>query len=145
MNKINQFRGDYYFLSNFYEANVEYIGLTYKNNEAAFQAQKCIDHSDRVKFTDLAPNNAKALGRRVKLRSDWESVKVEIMHQIVYNKFTQNKDLGEKLLQTGDTELIEGNTWNDKFWGVDLKTGVGRNQLGKILMEVRKEIKESQG
>ena len=141
MNTINEFRGDNYFLSNFYEADVEYNGLTYKNNEAAFQAQKVTDPEEQKKFTELAPNKAKALGRRVKLREDWEEVKVGIMHDIVLNKFTQNKELKAKLLNTKDSKLIEGNTWNDTFWGVSSKTGKGRNELGKILMQVREEIK----
>ena len=51
MNKINSFRDEYYFLSNFYECSVTYNGLTYKNNEAAFQAQKCINPKDREKLS----------------------------------------------------------------------------------------------
>lgn len=141
MGTIKQFRNDTFYLSNFYECPIEYQGLTYRNNEAAFQAQKCIDEKDRKKFTDLASNQAKALGRRVKLRSDWEEVKVEIMYNIVYNKFTQNEKLKAALINTGDIKLEEGNTWHDKFWGVDIKTGEGRNELGKILMRVREEIK----
>ena len=66
------FRGKYAYLSNFYEAPVEYDGLVYQNSEAAFQAQKCIDRKDREMFTRLNPSEAKKAGRKVQLRKDWE-------------------------------------------------------------------------
>jgi len=134
-NAISLFRGEYLFLSNFYEVDVTYEGFTYKNNEAAFQAQK--DLSRRSEFVDINPVSAKRLGKRVNLRSDWEKVKVDIMTQIVRCKFDQHPDLKQKLIDTGDRLLIEGNTWNDKFWGVC--KGVGLNKLGEILMKIRKE------
>lgn len=138
---IDRFSGRYFFLSNFYSIPVEYEGLVYENNEAAFQAQK--DPSRRLEFTSLNPSEAKRLGRRVTLRKDWEDVKVETMKNIVREKFNQNPDLQEKLLATGDEMLIEGNTWNDCCWGVC--NGVGKNLLGKILMDVRKELKTKRG
>lgn len=136
--KIDSFRGDYFFLSNFYEAPVSYDGLTYKNNEAAFQAQK-INAKDRHTFTDLSASEAKRLGRIVILRRDWEHVKVKIMYEIVKAKFEQNPDLRIKLLNTGDAELEEGNTWGDRIWGT--VNGSGQNLLGKILMQVRDELR----
>lgn len=136
--KIDSFRGDYFFLSNFYEAPVSYDGLTYKNNEAAFQAQKT-NAKDRHTFTDLSASEAKRLGRIVILRRDWEHVKVKIMYEIVKAKFEQNPDLRIKLLNTGDAELEEGNTWGDRIWGT--VNGSGQNLLGKILMQVRDELR----
>lgn len=79
MNKIDSFRGENYYLSNFYERPVTYDGITYKNNEAAFQAQKCISYEDRKQFSDLNASEAKHLGRKVSLRPDWESIKVDDM------------------------------------------------------------------
>lgn len=139
MNKIAEFRGKYFFLSNFYDAKVEYNGLSFLNNEAAFQAQKVLDNKTKARFCHLPPNNAKSLGRHVTLRNDWESVKDNIMYEIVLNKFSQNIDLQEKLLATGDAILVEGNTWNDTYWGVC--NGVGKNMLGRILMGVRNKLK----
>lgn len=136
MNKIDRFEGKYHFLSNFYNAPIEYEGYKYLNNEAAFQAQK--DLSKREDFANLQPNKAKALGRRVNLRKDWEANKIRIMKEIVYNKFSQNENLRKALIDTKDAELIEGNWWNDKFWGVC--NNEGRNELGKILEEVRSEL-----
>lgn len=139
-NKISSFRGDYAFLSNFYDAPVTYEGMSFKNSEAAFQAAKCVDPSDRMQFQDMTPSSAKRLGRRVSLRPDWEHIKLGVMREIVLDKFTRNPDLKAKLLATGDAELIEGNTWRDTFWGVDAATGKGRNNLGRILMSVRTEL-----
>lgn len=141
MDKISAFRGNYHFLSNFYDAPVTYEGITYANNEAAFQAQKEINPADRTAWAKLAPGAAKRRGRAVRLRPDWEKVKIAAMEGIVRAKFLQNPDLAEKLLATGDAELVEGNTWHDRFWGVDAATGEGRNELGRILMKVRSEIR----
>ncbi len=138
--KIDSFRGKYYFLSNFYPAKVTYEGFTYKNNEAAFQAQKVLSIDGKSAFTELSPADAKKKGRRVRLRPDWEQVKDGIMEEIVRAKFTQNPDLKQQLLLTGNAELIEGNTWNDCYWGVDARSGIGQNHLGKILMKVREEL-----
>ena len=93
---------------------------------------------ERERFFGLSGGQAKRLGRRVELRSDWETVKIEIMRQVLKSKFTHNPELREKLIATGNTELIEGNNWNDRFWGVC--RGVGKNHLGKLLMEIRAEL-----
>lgn len=135
MTKINSFRKEFYYLSNFYETPVTYNGLTYQNNEAAFQAQKTLDEKERMLFTKMNPSEAKHAGRRVTLRKDWEDVKIDIMCDIVEAKFRQNPDLAKKLLTTGDMYLEEGNTWGDRTWGT--VNGQGANNLGRILMEIR--------
>ncbi len=140
--EINRFREEYDFLSNFYETRVEYGGITYLNAEAAFQAQKCMSDEEKRLFADMTPGRAKYHGKRVRLRPDWEHVKLDIMEGVVRAKFTQNPALAEKLLQTGEIRLVEGNTWNDIFWGVSLKTGKGQNHLGRILMKIRRELRE---
>lgn len=136
---INEFKGKYYFLSNFYESPITWRGITYKNNEAAFQSAKTNDENLRKSFSSLNPSQAKAKGRRIKLRDDWEEVKFDIMFEICFAKFSQNEDLRLKLISTQDQHLEEGNTWGDKIWGT--VNGIGQNNLGKILMRVREEVK----
>ena len=133
---IDNFRGKYFFLSNFFPSNILYQGVLYHNAEAAFQAQK--DPSRCEEFSRLNPSEAKRLGRRVKLRSDWEQIKDDIMYDVVNCKFTQNKKLAEQLIATGEEDLIEGNDWGDRYWGVC--RGVGKNKLGQILKRVRSEL-----
>ena len=134
---INSFTNKYYFLSNFSDSVFVYDGIQYQNAEAAFQAQKYENPKDREQFSSLNSTEAKKLGRKVSLRKDWESVKVDLMRQIVTEKFQQNPDLKEQLLATGNAYLEEGNTWGDRIWGtVD---GKGANLLGQILMTLREQ------
>ena len=135
---IDHFKGEFDWLSNFHNCPVHFEGLTFGNTEAAFQAAKTLDMEEREKFLGLAAGQAKRKGRRVELRSDWEAVKIEVMREVLRCKFTQNPELKAKLIATGDAELIEGNNWNDRFWGVC--RSVGQNHLGKLLMEVRAEL-----
>lgn len=137
---INKFADDYSFLSNYYPCIVVYNGYTFQSSEAAYQAQK--DPSRINEFINLDADDSKHLARKVMLRPDWEDIKVQIMEEIVRAKFTQNKDLAEKLLATGEEELVEGNYWRDRFWGV--YEGEGQNHLGKILMQIRDEIRSNQ-
>ena len=141
-NRITDFhQKEYHFLSNFFEADVTWSGLTYHSNEAAFQAQKCITEKEKLLFTEYGPSMSKSMGRRVQLRPDWEQVKVGIMEEIVRAKFNQNPELSEKLIATGNKVIVEGNHWGDTCWGVDTRIGQGENHLGKILMKVREELK----
>ena len=72
------------------------------------------------------------------LREDWEYVKDDIMRYAVYQKFKQNTMLKELLLSTDNLPIIE-HTNNDSYWG-DGGDGMGKNQLGQILMEVRNKL-----
>ena len=136
---INKFRGDYFFLSNFYEVPITYMGLSYTNTELAFQSMKCSDSKQREAFCNLDASKAKSRGRHVKLRFGWESIKDQVMYEVVKAKFEQNENLKRLLLATGEQPLEEGNDWNDSYWGT--YNGVGQNKLGKILMKVREELR----
>lgn len=138
---IRQFDGTKYsFLSNFYTTHIFYNGLEYNNSEAAFQAQKTLDLKEREKFQFMTASESKSAGRRCKLRKDWEKIKDKIMYEVVKAKFEQNNSIKDLLLSTGNSELIEGTTWNDRYWGVDLYSGIGLNHLGLILEKVREDL-----
>ena len=147
---IDKFQGRWYFLSNFYPCEIEHQGITYPSVEHYYVAMKFNDEQfiDGKYYTpgDLReiiskmedPGKVKRFGRKIKLRKDWNDYKLEVMNWGVREKF-KNDRLSELLLSTGDEELIEGNFWNDTYWGVC--NGKGQNHLGKILMEVRNELR----
>lgn len=132
---INGFDGQYRFLSNFFPVLIHFEERTYLSVEAAYQAAKTLDLDERKRFERISPAGAKRLGRRVELRPDWETVKIDIMRQLLGQKFRINTELYIKLSQTGTHELIEENWWGDTFWGKC--RGEGENWLGKLLMEIR--------
>lgn len=141
---IDSFSDEYDFLSNFYDCSVEYEGITYLSSEAAFQAAKTLDMKEREEFSTLSASKAKAKGRKIQIREDWEEVKFNIMYEIIKNKFLQNPHLLQKLMATGNAELIEGNWWHDNIWGAckcdKCASQFKSNQLGKILMLFRAEV-----
>ena len=135
---ITQFQGKYRFLSNFWPASVGLGGVLYPSVEHAYQAAKTSDQEiQRQIRTAPSPGVAKRLGATAPLRPNWESTKLYVMEGLLKQKFRQ-EHLRDKLLATGDAELIEGNRWRDTFWGV--YKGQGRNELGNLLMKIRKEM-----
>lgn len=142
---IDSFDGEFAFLSNFYHSPVAYEGIEYPTVEHAFQAAKTFDNAERERVRDAAtPGLAKRIGRKVKLRSDWEQIKIDIMRQLLVEKF-KDVQLREALLATGAAMLVEGNTWHDNFWGdcrcQRCSKRNGSNMLGNLLMEVREMLK----
>ena len=131
--------------SNFARYPINLGGKTWPTSEHYFQAQK---HAGTPREEEIrrakTPSEAARLGRdrKVRLRRDWESVKDAIMREVVLAKFTQHDDLRELLLSTGDATLVE-HTENDSYWG-DGGDGSGRNRLGRILMEVRDELRRQE-
>lgn len=138
---IDSFEDEYEFLSNFYcPCWVVLDGERYISVEHAYQAAKSLDPAVRERFQDTSsPGRAKALGQKVKLRPGWDGMKVEVMRGLLKRKFAPGTDLAAKLLATGSAQLVEGNTWKDKFWGKVKRNGewAGQNWLGRLLMEVR--------
>lgn len=129
--------------SNFAPYPVRMDGKVWPTSEHYFQAQKFEDaeHREQIRKTK-SPMIAARMGRDRKkpLRRDWESVKVGIMRDVVRGKFTQHDDIRQILLSTGDAKIVE-HTENDSYWG-DGGDGSGKNMLGRILMEVREELKK---
>lgn len=131
------------FLSNFYPATVKYDGCPYATVEHAYQAAKTTDLRWRLRVgSAFGPGAAKKLGRLVPLRRDWEQIKQRVMLELLRDKF-RDPVLRDKLLATGDAELIEGNHWHDTYWGVC--NGAGENHLGKLLMVLRGELQVPDG
>lgn len=137
-------KGNYTSFSNFSPHPVVWKGKTYPTSEHLFQALKFIDDPEYAEQIRLAetPTICKRMGqtRSHPLRKDWEDVKDDLMYQIVLKKATQNPDMKEELLSTGDSNLIEAAP-NDYYWG-EGKDGTGKNMLGKVLMKVREHIQE---
>ena len=141
--RIDRFRGEHAFLSNFHRHPFSWQGKVWPTSEAAFQAAKTRDERMRERIR-RAPSRAaaKRLGRRVDLRTDWEHVKDDVMHSVLQAKFAV-PELRDALLATGDAELVEGNTWDDRYWGVC--GGEGLNRLGSALMRIRDGIRARAG
>lgn len=144
---ISEFRGEFAFLSNFYACEVEFEGEVYPTVEHAFQAAKTENPEERARVRSAkTPKGAKMLGRRVTLRPGWDYQRVDVMKELVRKKFHHPK-MREKLLATGDEELVEGNTWHDRYWGRCIcpkHDGDGLNWLGRILMRIREELRQQQ-
>lgn len=142
---INEFKGQYRFLSNFYMSPVVFEGDIYPSSEHAYMAAKSLDSGERRYIASLpTPKDAKQAGRKIILRPGWEGLKYSVMLTILLDKFTRHEALKNALIATGDQTLVEGNWWGDKIWGVCLKTNQGQNLLGKCLMEVREMIRPVQ-
>lgn len=137
---IKGFADDDRWLSNFWPCTVIFEDMEYKNSEAAYQAAKTKFVQERIPFQTMGAGTSKKKGRELTLRHDWEEVKLQVMYDIVKDKFCRNPDLTVKLLETGEKYLEETNWWGDTYWGIC--KGVGQNHLGKILMRVRDELKQ---
>ena len=87
---------------------------------------------------------ARNYGQTVVLRPNWEDIKYRYMKEVLVEKFSQNLNLKEKLLATGNRQLVEGGLWHDLWWGIcncEKHQGDGKNALGQILMEIRDSFK----
>jgi len=141
---IDKFIDEEFFLSNFYINPFKWNGKEYKSVEHAYQASKADNESehDWIRLMDSA-GKAKRNGGKVRLRKDWESIKENIMLELLRIKFS-DPELKKKLKDTKNYELIEGNYWHDSEWGnctcQKCKDIEGQNKLGKLLMRVRQEI-----
>ena len=146
---IGTFDGEYAFLSNFSGSLIrDAEGIMYPTVEHYFQAMKTLNSGIRMDIArESTPGKAKRAGRQVVLRPDWEDVKLDVMKGALRLKF-RDYGLRTKLLATGDEYLEEGNTWHDNFWGVchciDCQDKMAHNHLGKLLMEVRDEIRKGE-
>lgn len=144
------FRGDYQFLSNFYHTPVSVLGRTWPSSEHAFQAHKTLFALDGAavprwldQLQSASIRESKTLGKRLAIDLDaWDAFSTEAMRRSLAAKFS-DPGLAYRLVSTGETALVEYNTWGDRLWGVDAKTRVGQNRLGGLLMELRARLREN--
>lgn len=142
---IDSFSGKLAFLSNFYPATIAFNDKIFPTSEHLYQWAKTTDEKEKEAIR-LAPTpgKAKRIGRKCTLRPDWDERKTIVMKTIVRWKFKQNPNLAQKLLETGDAILVEGNNWHDNFWGScrceKCASIQGQNELGQILIAIREEI-----
>lgn len=136
---IDKFDGEHRWLSNFFSCPVHLSeDEQYPSVEAAYQAAKTMDPEKRKRFQTAKPAEAKRWGKILPIRPDWNTYRLGVMEDLLRQKFSV-PFFAEKLLATGEEELIEGNWWGDTFWGVC--KGEGENNLGKLLMKIRKELR----
>ncbi|MBO9428802.1 NADAR family protein [Sulfitobacter sp. R18_1] len=151
--EIRGLQGPYRFLSNFHSARVTMYGVEFPTNEHAYQAAKMPQRDllrtqeewlkDLKAFAQIeTAKKAKRAGRTLRMRDDWDEVKYGIMLELTRRKYVRHPLLAGKLLNTGTAYIWELNDWDDTYWGVIEEGGklIGENNLGKILMQVRKEL-----
>ena len=143
---IDIFKGDYAFLSNFHPCKINFGGIIYPSVENAFQATKSVDPSLFKLFAHETPSKAKIRGNEIICRKDWNEIKVQLMKDLLELKF-KDTDLRGRLELTKELGLKEGNWWHDNFWGecncgkCDALHNADSNTLGRLLMELREEIR----
>jgi len=142
----------YRFLSNFWNFEIpmpygrntdRFDTLYFKTSEAFYMAMKTRHYNIRRDISLCVTGaEAKRMGGSLELRHDWEDIKFDVMLYALRYKFSKaNPTLRQKLLDTKDSYLQEANWWHDKVWGVCMKTGEGENHLGRLLMQVREEVR----
>ena len=142
---IHEFKDEYSWLSNMapFEKPFVYEGLSYRTNEHFYVAMKTTDIEIRKQITEItSPGKVKRFGREFEIRDDWDKIRIPTMKTGVDYKFSENNPiLKQNLIQTGDQYIQEGNTWGDSFWGYCFIDEMGKNHLGKLIMERREVIR----
>tara|TARA_R110000851_G_scaffold248445_2_gene400962 strand:+ start:1427 stop:2317 length:891 start_codon:yes stop_codon:yes gene_type:complete len=137
---IKQFIDEYRWLSNFAPVTIKFDGIEYASVEHAYMSAKSDDMEWKSKCADkqITAGQIKRKSKDIMLVDDWEELKLGVMEECTRLKF--NEEPYRTLLEgTNHEEIEEGNTWNDTFWGINLKTGEGENNLGKLIMKIRGE------
>lgn len=145
-NTIYGFQEEYRFLSNFDPSPLVYEGFQIKTAEHLYNALKTNSLQEALYVLSApTPGQAKARGRGVTLKDNWDTERFAAMRTTIGVKFIGNLSLAAKLVETGDKMLVEANTWHDQVWG-DCFCGrpscepIGLNNLGELLMELRTDL-----
>lgn len=149
---IERFRGENYIYSNMYEFEVPIVGpdgIEAHTTEQPYMASKFEDPEVRAAImTTRDGRAAKSLAKELKAKGipeieGWHEAKIPVMTTVVDLKFRANHNLADRLIDTGDQMIVEGNPWEDRFWGVSpVGSNNGQNNLGKILMNLRRQLTE---
>ena len=130
------FKNEKAYLSNMFERDVKFEGKVYESSENIYMSFKNDSKKWKKKCVKTNRYELKKISRDIDLVKDWNVERLRAMRIAVFLKFSQNKDLKKKLSK--EKKIVEWNSWGDKFWGKDIRTGVGENNLGKILKEAKK-------
>lgn len=127
------------YMGNFYRHRFFIYNRWWDCVEAPYQAMKTFDKIEQDSIQKAKSSmEARLLGQKITMRSDWDEVKNNVMKECLMAKFLQHKHLRDQLIATGNEELVEDSPI-DAYWGCG-SDGLGKNMLGKLLMEVRKEL-----
>lgn len=141
---IKEFQGEYRWLSNFSPCVIVLDGVEYKSVEHAYMSAR----SDTPGWKEFCKNTespftVKNQAKKVSDVEGWSNKKLSVMLECLVQKYNQ-EPYKTKLIETGDMDIQEGNAWKDVFWGVDLKTGKGKNHLGIMIMNIRRDLQDTQ-
>jgi ribA/ribD-fused uncharacterized protein len=142
--KFYRINEDYGLFSNFAPYPIELRGKVWPTVEHYFQSQKFhgTDNEEMIRL-EKSPMKAAIMGRDRSrpIRADWEEIKDQVMREALRAKISQHGVVRRALLATGNAEIIE-HTRNDNYWA-DGGDGSGKNMLGRLLMEIREELRNA--
>lgn len=140
---IHTFRDEHAWLSNMQLVDIKLKGRVFPSVEHAYCSEKNKDAEWKnvCANKNLSPKGVKLMSKEIKLRDDWENVKLLVMEHCLRLKFNQ-EPFKSNLINTDNQNIVEGNYWNDLFWGVDIKNtpNIGENHLGRLIMKIRSEL-----
>ncbi len=141
MKRVLFYEGKWYFFSNFSSFSVVWRDTQWMTSEHAYQAAKFDDQNITTKVRDaLSAHDSKKIARAHsgEVMKNWNEIKLEITEEIIRAKLEQHPYIRQKLLETGNAEIVE-DSHSDSFWGRG-EDWRGRNHLGKIWMKLRSEL-----
>lgn len=138
---IDEFKDEYSWLSNFAPCEIVFRGRIYPSVEHAYMSAKSnnADWMRTCRDKNIFAGRLKRLIKKIDLVENWNDIKVDVMRECLLQKFNQ-EPYKTLLIDTGNEYIQEGNTWNDTFWGFDIKINQGKNILGKLIMEIRSNL-----
>lgn len=141
-NIIISFDGAERWLSNFVDSPIDFEGRVFRSVEHAYQSAKSNSKEWKEECADWS-NSAgkiKRASKDIEIISSWDTIKRDIMRPLLVSKF-QIEQFRELLLNTGNMEIREGNTWGDYYWGCSMSGTSGSNHLGKMIMQIRENLR----